>query len=295
MTSSIFSMTGFGTGVGEDESVRVRATIRSVNGRHLDVQVRCPQVLQTLEPAIRERVQARAHRGKVSVALEWEELSTARGVPTLDADVAQQYLAELERLAELSGSGERPDLSVLTRLPGLFTTESPAVDLERAAELSMQALDEAAEDFEASRLAEGAALERDLRERLNLVEQYVDRIAEMVQASKERVRTRLREKVEALLEPGKIDEDRLAMEVVMVAEKSDITEEIVRLRSHDTQFIATLDKGGEVGRRLNFLLQEMNREANTMSSKTTEAEIVHQVVEVKEEIERLREQIQNLA
>ena len=293
---AVFSMTGFGTSAVEREGVRVRATIRSVNGRHLDIQIRSPQFLQQFEPKVRERVQARARRGKISLSLEWEETESARVLPTLDEEVARAYLGELQRLSELTGRKIEPvDLSLLVRLPGVFRTESQAMDVELAEIMVLEAVDAAVEEFEASRRAEGESLEGDLRRRVDLLEEYAGRIANMSAAAREHIRARLREKVDALLRPGQVDEDRLTMEVVMLAERSDITEEIVRLRSHNGQFKTALDKGGEVGRRLNFLLQEMNREANTMGSKSLEADITHQVVEVKEEIERLREQVQNLA
>lgn len=293
---AVFSMTGFGTSVVEREGVRVRATIRSVNGRHLDIQIRSPQFLQQFEPKVRERVQGRARRGKVTLSLEWEETESARVLPTLDEEVARAYLDEFQRLSELTGgNNEGVDLSLLVRLPGVFRIESQAMDLELAQIMVLEAVDAALEEFEASRRGEGESLDRDLRRRVDLLEEYACRIADMSAAARDQIRARLREKVDALLRPGQVDEDRLTMEVVMLAERSDITEEIVRLRSHNGQFRAALDKGGEVGRRLNFLLQEMNREANTMGSKSTEAEITHQVVEVKEEIERLREQVQNLA
>lgn len=293
---AVFSMTGFGTSVVEREGVRVRATIRSVNGRHLDIQIRSPQFLQQFEPKVRERVQGRARRGKVTLSLEWEETESARVLPTLDEEVARAYLDEFQRLSKLTGgNNEVVDLSLLVRLPGVFRIESQAMDLELAQIMVLESVDAALEEFEASRRGEGESLDRDLRRRVDLLEEYACRIADMSAAARDQIRARLREKVDALLRPGQVDEDRLTMEVVMLAERSDITEEIVRLRSHNGQFRAALDKGGEVGRRLNFLLQEMNREANTMGSKSTEAEITHQVVEVKEEIERLREQVQNLA
>ena len=292
---AIFSMTGFGTNAVEREGVRVRATIRSVNGRHLDIQIRSPQFLQQFEPKVRERVQARVRRGKISATLEWEETESARVLPTLDEEVAGAYLDELQRLSALTGRKDEPvDLSILVRLTGVFRTESEAIDLDLAETMIFEAVDAAVEEFEASRQDEGESLDRDLRKRVDLLEEYAGCIEERSAASREHIRARLREKVDALLRPGQIDEDRLTMEVVLLAERSDITEEIVRLRSHNGQFRAALDKGGEVGRRLNFLLQEMNREANTMGSKSQEADITHQVVEVKEEIERLREQVQNL-
>ena len=183
----------------------------------------------------------------------------------------------------------------MLRLPGLFRMETRALETEVVERLVGEAVDRALEDFGQMRETEGETLARDLRQRVEGIETRLQRIESMVGEGREKVRERLREKVEGLLQPGTVDEDRLAMEVVMIAERSDITEEIVRFHSHNAQFIETLDKGGEVGRRLNFLLQEMNREANTTNSKSTDPQIVHLAVEIKEEVERLREQVQNLA
>jgi len=213
----------------------------------------------------------------------------------LDEAVARRYLRELARLQELGAVEGQPELAVLARLPGMFRMEATDLDPETAQDLVLQAVDLALEDLIRMRAAEGKALSRDLRQRVEGVEERLRRIQELASGAREQIRQRLREKVEALLQPGKVDEDRLAMEVVLLAERSDITEEIVRFHSHNAQFLETLDQGGEVGRRLNFLLQEMNREANTINSKAFDAEVVRLVVEIKEEVERLREQVQNLA
>ena len=145
------------------------------------------------------------------------------------------------------------------------------------------------------RRSEGAALVADLRARVELIEERLKQIATWAAEARQRLQAQLRQRVEALLRPGEVPEERLALEVVLLAERSDIAEEVVRFHSHNAQFMATLEKGGEVGRRLNFLLQEQNREANTISSKASESQIVHLAVEIKEEVERLREQVQNLA
>ncbi len=289
----ITSMTGFGSGSAEADGVCVRIVLRSVNGRFLDLSLRCGSGLQELEPRIRERVQSRLSRGKVTGTVEVEDTSEGSGLPELNTEMATQYVKELERLAELGNTGP-VSLEVLARMPGLFRSEAPAPDPDQVAALVMQAVDDALAELEQMRLTEGATLAADLRARLNLLGDLTDRIEAIAAGGREEVRRRLREKVDALLRPGEVAEERLATEVVLIAERGDITEEIVRLRSHNGQFRAALNKGGEVGRRLNFLLQEMNREANTMGSKSQEADITHQVVEVKEEIERLREQVQNL-
>ena len=293
--NQITSMTGFGGGAAEGQGVRLGVELRSVNSRFLDIQVRCPSNLQAFEQLIRERVQAQLSRGKVSVNFSWTEEAQKKALPTLDEEVASGYLTKLQRLAELSQSDTQVDLALLARLPGVFSFAAAEPENDEAKELMQAALDEALVEMVAMRTKEGQALADDLRQRVEAVEAHLEHIAELVPNTREQVQSRLRDKVQALLEPGAIDEDRLAMEVVLIAERSDITEEIVRFRSHNAQFFEALDKGGEVGRRFNFLLQEMNREANTISSKSSDPEIIHRVVEIKEEVERLREQVQNLA
>jgi len=293
--NQITSMTGFGGGAAEGQGVRLGVELRSVNSRYLDIQVRCPSNLQSFEQLIRERVQAQLSRGKVSVNFSWTEEAQQKALPTLDEEVASGYLTQLQRLAELSQSDTQVDLALLARLPGVFSFAAAEPENDEAKELIQAALDEALVEMVAMRTKEGQALAEDLRRRVEVVEAHLEHIAELVPRTREQIQHRLREKVAVLLEPGAIHEDRLAMEVALIAERSDITEEIVRFRSHNAQFFAALDKGGEVGKRFNFLLQEMNREANTISSKSSDSDIIHRVVEIKEEVERLREQVQNLA
>lgn len=287
-------MTGFGSGSAEAEGIRVRAVLRSVNGRFLDLSVRCPGSLQELEPRVRERLQGRLTRGKVTGTLEVEETEEARSLPELDPETAQRYLSELERLARMADL-PRVGLEVAARMPGVFRTATSGPGPERLEGLVLEALDQAVAELEAMRRSEGAALAADLRSRLATIAGLADAIESLALESRDEVRRRLREKVEGLLEPGELNEDRLATEIVLIAERSDITEELVRLRSHHQHFLEALDQGGEVGRRLNFLLQEMHREVNTLSSKSMDSGIIHRAVAAKEEVERLREQVQNLA
>ncbi len=295
--AKITSMTGFGTSVAEVDGYRLRALIRSVNGRFLDLQIRCQSGLVDFEQTVRERLQASGiTRGKVNMNLEWEEIPQSGSLPVLNREVADQYIGELKRLGDIAGVTLEPDVHQLARLPGLFRSqETVALDPERTAALVSEALEEAIGEFERMRTAEGEALLVDLKGRLSTLERCIEEIAVKVVSSREQIHSRLRERVEVLLRPGELDESRLAMEVALLADRSDITEEIVRFRSHNVQFMNTLDEGGDVGKRLNFLLQEMHREANTISSKASDADLIHQSVEIKEEVERLREQIQNLA
>ena len=292
---TITSMTGFGMGEVEEEGVRVRVELRSVNSRFCDIQVRRPSNLSDLESPVRERLQQRVARGKVTASLTWEEGTESRVLPKLDVDAAHSYVRELEELRDLFSLQGKADLSLLAGLPGLFKVETDRLDPAEVRRLVLLALDRALDQFDEMRATEGKALAKDLSARLENVDEKLKQINELAEENRSQTQNRLREKIEALLQPGEVDETRLAMEVAMICERSDITEEIVRFRSHNDQFLATLRKGGDVGRRLNFLLQEINREANTINSKASEADIVHLVVDIKEEVERLREQVQNLA
>ena len=316
----IHSMTGFGRAAAERQGWRLAVELRSVNSRYLDVQVRCPDELQSFELAIRERIQARVGRGKISAHIAWAEDSQLEALPQLDEEVAKHYLAQLRRLAELAHIEaaesrtalpprkalfarfkrlEQFDVGIervlLAKLPKLFRVQATALDSAVVQEVLWAGLDEALAGLVAMRTAEGRALAADLRGRVEAVGTHLERVAERTQAIRGQVAARLREKIAVLLAPGAVAEDRLATEIALLAERSDIVEEIVRFRSHNAQFLDALARGGEVGKRLNFLLQEMNREANTISAKAADAEIAHWVVEIKEEIERLREQVQNLA
>jgi len=289
-------MTGFGNASVESDGLRLRVVLRSVNGRFLDLQIRSPSSLQELEPQIRERLQTRLRRGKVSVHIEVEETAEQSSLPRLNEDVAAQYIKEFKRLAQIAElEDQQPSLEVLGRLPGLFRSEATGIDVDELARLLFETLDKAAADLEQMRSREGETLVEDLRGRVGKIGDLVGQIDEWAQGEKERARQRLRERIDQLLQPGELNEDRIMTEIVLIAERSDITEEIVRFRSHIEQFLGALDEGGEVGRRLNFLLQELHREINTITSKASASEIIHAAVDAKEEIERLREQVQNLA
>ncbi len=291
----IASMTGFGRGSAEGKGGSIGVELRSVNSRFLDIQVRSPQSLQAFEQSVREQVQKAVGRGKISVHISLDEGGDGGPLPQLDEAVASRYIDEAKRLSSMEGVCGDVDLAVLMRLPGIFRSGNAAVDNEDNEALLHAALQAALDDFLAMCHSEGAALSADLRVRIDTIENLLTQIEERVPEARQQVQNRLRERIEELLRPGEVDEARLAMEVALIAERSDIMEEIVRFHSHNSQFLDALEKGGEVGRRFNFLLQEMNREANTISSKAANTPIVHAALEIKEEVERLREQVQNLA
>ena len=288
----IASMTGFGKGVAEGEVGRVIVEIRSVNGRFGDVMVRMPRSLAELEPRIKERVLSVFTRGRLDVNITLQGATSEQGLPVLKPEVLAAYLKGIEEIrADISGD---IDLMQIAQLPQIFAFEVPELDSEALWKVVSAALSQAIDACRAMCLAEGEKLARDLRTRISVLDEFLQRVEALAPERVETVRTRLEEKLAQLLTPEQIDESRLLMEIALLADRSDITEECVRFHSHNAQFLGMLDRSEAVGRRLNFLLQEMLREANTMGSKAGEATIAHVVVDIKEEIEKLREQVQNI-
>jgi uncharacterized protein (TIGR00255 family) len=291
-------MTGFGRSCFEIEQVAFTVEVRTLNHRHLDVNVRLPRVLSDRELEIKRSLQGRFGRGKVEVSIG---LKTGSGIHTqleVDLDLAEQYVGAAEALRRADGVGGDLDVIALLALPGvsrLVEREFQAEELEAGL---LSAVDEAAAAAEATRVAEGEVLERELRGRLDTAAALVDELESRSSLVEEAVRERLRRRTEQLrMETGLIDEARLHQEIVIAADRLDVTEELARLRSHIEQFravIASADAGDPVGRQLDFLLQEMGREANTIGSKASDAPIAHRVIDLKTELEKIREQVQNI-
>ena len=294
----IRSMTGFGRSSFEVEQVAFGVEVRTLNHRHLDLNVRLPRFLSDRDLVIKKRLQGRFGRGKVEVSISLESGSSINTQLEVDLDLAEQYVGAAEGLRRAEGVGGDLDVVALLALPGvsrLVEHEFPTEDLDAAL---FSAVDEAAADAEAMRVTEGGVLERELRERLDTAAAVVEELESRSSLVQDAVRERLRRRTEQLQqETGLIDEARLHQEVVIAADRLDVTEELARLRSHIEQFrsvLADCEGGDPVGRRLDFLLQEMGREANTLGSKAGDAPIAHRVVDLKTELERIREQVQNV-
>jgi uncharacterized protein (TIGR00255 family) len=292
----IHSMTGFGRAevVGEECAVTVEA--RSVNHRHLDLAMRLPRSLANLEMEARRVAQARLGRGRVDIGIQ---LGPAPGRALqrvqVDTGLAREYLAQARALGRDAGlTGEVPLTWVLER-PGVVRTEE--VSLPDALVLwpaVRDALERALDALVAQRAAEGALLVAELRSLLATLGAEVDLIAARAPDARDRKAARLRERVAALLGDVTLDETRIAMEVALWADRTDITEEIARLRAHLGQLGELLERGGPVGRPLDFLLQELNREVNTVASKVDELELSRAALAAKGILEKMREQVQNL-
>lgn len=290
-------MTGFGRAQIEAGGVGLAVELRSVNHRHLDLSVRLPRALAGLELELRRALAARFARGKLDLVIS-VATGSARTELELDRALADRYLDFARTFAAERGVDAALHMGELLALPGVARVQEPVLDEATLRPELLAALETAAEAADAMRRAEGAVLERELRGRLarvtGLAAEVAERSGEVAAAARERLRKRA-EQLRA--ETGLVDESRLAQELVSAADRMDVTEEVVRLQSHVAQFEASLaaaEPDAGVGRRLEFLLQEMLREANTIGSKAGEAKLAHHVVDLKTELERIREQALNV-
>ncbi len=294
----IRSMTGFGRASFEVEQVAFGVEVRTLNHRHLDLNVRLPRALSDRELGIKKGLQGRFGRGKVEVSISLETGSSIHTQLEVDLDLAEQYVGAAEALRRADGVGGDLDVVALLALPGVSRLKEHEFAAEGLDAALFSAVDQAVAAAEAMRVAEGAALERELRSRLDTIAATVEELESRSSLVQEAVRERLRKRTEQLQqETGLVDEARLHQEIVIAADRLDVTEELARLRSHVEQFRSVLvecEGGDPVGRRLDFLLQEMGREANTLGSKGSDAPIAHRVIDLKTELERIREQVQNV-
>jgi len=294
----ISSMTGFGRASARLGSVGFDIEVRSVNHRHLDARVRAPQFLSSCEADLRARIQQKISRGKVDLTLAVAADSGLSARVEVDPGVAEAYGRAARELAEIDAVEGSLSLDTLIGLPGVARLTEPELPHDELLEVLLGGVDEALDALVAMRNSEGRAIERDLLARLDRVEALTKSIEERSRLVGDAVRDRLRKRTEQLqLETGLLDEARLHQEIVLAADRLDVTEEIVRLRSHIEQFGEIVQSAGvdaPVGRRLEFLLQEFVRETNTIGSKGSDAPIAHDVVELKAELERIREQALNV-
>jgi uncharacterized protein (TIGR00255 family) len=287
------SMTGFGLGEVPLATGKLAIEIRAVNHRFLDVRVRVPRDLGDLATFVEQVARDRLTRGRYEVAMRVD--GSVPGAPVLDRERARDAYRALCELRDELAPGERVPLSLLGAIPDLFVSPADA-ELDRLRESTRLAFDAAVFALDAMREREGAALRDDLLRRLENVGKLARAIARRAPEVVDIHRRRLRDRAERLRSSTEIEIDpaRLEQEIALFAERSDVCEELTRLESHCGQFAALLSNDDSVGRRLDFLLQEMAREANTVGAKSPDAPIAHSVVELKAEIERMREQVQNV-
>ena len=288
------SMTGYGRAVETVNGREFTVELRSVNNRYLDCTVKLPRALSFAEDAVKQAVKGAISRGKVDVFISLRSESAQDVKITLNAPMVEGYIAAMRQMAKDYGIREDISVSLLSRMPDVFTVDKPEVDEEQLLSDLLSVVGKALERFDAMRTAEGKALENDLRSRgetiLSLVEQVEDGSGQTVAD----YRTRLENKLKEVLANTAIDESRILTEAAIFADKVAVDEETVRLRSHLDQMNNMLTTGGAIGRKLDFLLQEMNRESNTIGSKCSDVRLARIVVDIKAELEKIREQTQNI-
>ncbi len=271
------------------------AEIKGVNNRYCDVVLRIPRKFQQLEKDLKGLISSRIRRGRIETTIQ-----TANGSGEapysleLNLPLADAYLKIFRQLADHFGIDEKINIDTLLQLKDLLLFKPEEVDLEEERPCLMEVLDKALDSFEEMRALEGAEIEKDFIRRLGLVEQYLGEIHKRAPQVVEEYSIRLKENINKMTQDIEINEEKIYQEVAFFAERSDITEEIVRIRSHLKQFGSFLQVDDAMGRRLDFLLQEFNREVNTIGSKGSDALISKYVVEMKAELEKIREQVQNV-
>ena len=290
----IKSMTGFGRCEISENNRKITVEMKSVNHRYLDVNIKMPKKLNIFEAAIRTELKNYISRGKVDIFITYEDFSESNTTVRYNKEVAQEYLDYLRQMAKDFQLDDDIRVSTLSKYPEVFTMEEQTVDEEELWKELQKALKGASEMFVQTRITEGEHLRDDLIGKLDAMLEMVDFITERSPKIVAEYRQRLEEKVRDLLGDNTVDEARLLTEVTIFADKVCVDEELVRLRSHIETTKKTLIEGGSIGRKLDFIAQEMNREANTTLSKSNDLEISNCAIELKTEIEKVREQIQNI-
>ena len=288
-------MTGYGRAVETVNGREFTVELRSVNNRYLDCTVKMPRSLTFAEEAVKQAVKQAVSRGKVDVFITVKSESANDTTVTLNKAVVEGYLSAMRQMvAEYEGVKDDISVSVLSRLPEVFSVEKPEVDEDALKADLMGVVSKALENYNAMRITEGKALDADLRSRGNTILELVSQVEAGNAQTVVDYRTRLENKLKEVLQNTAIDESRILTEAAIFADKVAVDEETVRLRSHLDQMNTMLTGGGAVGRKLDFLLQEMNRETNTIGSKCTDVRLARIVVDMKAELEKIREQTQNI-
>jgi len=288
-------MTGYGRGTVAGEDFVVAVDLKSVNNRFLDIHLRLSSELAALEPGIKRRIGSRISRGRLDVTITFER--TSQVAYELNRPLISGYIKALREMQQEFSVGGELDLNVLARVPGALQPARDGLSAQMQAGVE-HALDQALDELERMREQEGATLGQEMRERLQKIETLVPKIEAAAESLVDSYRSRLQKRIAEMLnrdgQPVDVDPARLAQEVAYLADRSDVSEEMVRLRSHLAQFSEALESEGEVGKMLDFLLQELNREANTTLSKSTDLLIKEAGIGIKAEVEKLREQVQNV-
>ncbi|SKB89929.1 TIGR00255 family protein [Lachnospiraceae bacterium] len=290
----IKSMTGFGRAETEGEGRRYSVEIKTVNHRYLEVNIKMPKVLAPFEGSIRTLLKEYMERGKVDIFISFESVDSNTSAVRYNSVVAHEYFRYLQQMADEFGLENDVRISGLSRYPDVFTAEAVEIDEDTIWKELQKCIRKACEQVVRTRKAEGENLSRDLIAKLDEMKEQVAFVEQRSPEVVEEYRRKLREKVEALLGDAQVDEARLIQEVTIFADRICVDEEIVRLKSHIDSMRKAITNGGTIGRRLDFIAQEMNREANTTLSKANDLAVSDAAIDLKTGIEKVREQIQNI-
>ena len=288
------SMTGFGRGEHSRDGKEFTVEIKTVNHRYFDIFIKMPRQIIILEDRVRELVSKAISRGKIDVFITYTDYGSDSKHVTIDEQLAKAYITALEELRDKFSLADDITVSLVSKYPEVLKVEQDEEDEDQLWEILKTALENAVVSLVGMREAEGEAMKRALLERADVIEDMVGSIALRAPEVPKEYKARLSDRISELLEHQPVDETRIAMEAALFADKCSIDEELVRLRSHLGQLRQIIDMDQPIGRKLDFLVQEMNREINTIGSKANDLEITRFVVDVKSEIEKIREQVQNI-
>lgn len=290
------SMTGFGRAVSNEGKEKVFSIeMKSVNHRYLDINIRMPKSMFSLEEKIRRKIKEKLNRGKLDIFINYKSYGKTESVAKLNLEFAKSYIDSLRNLKnEFPDLSDDISISLISRHPDVITIEEKEESLDEIWQEISILLDESLEGMLDMRIYEGEKLKEDIISKINDVEKFVGNIEEKSYLIVENYKQKLEERLSEILNKIDIDENRIATEVAVFADKSAIDEEITRLNSHLNHFKETLELTEPIGRKLDFIMQEMNREANTIASKSTDLEITNKVIDIKNILEKIREQVQNI-
>ena len=289
----ISSMTGYGRSDEQNDKLALSVEIRSVNSRFLDFAPRIPKSLQRFEDDAYKMVKQMCERGRVSLSAKIDFIPGKKKEMTLNQEKLEEYMTIVRGIQKTSERDDMPSMGDILRLPDILIRNEPG-DEDDLKKIFLTALKKALDEMEKIRLIEGENIQSDLINRLNSIKKIVDEIRTISELNRDVTLERYKKKIQILTEDVSVDESRLLQEAAILSEKKDITEELVRLDSHIDLFENYIDTSENKGKKLNFILQEMGREINTIGSKTDVIKISHMVVDMKDELEKIREQVQNI-
>jgi uncharacterized protein (TIGR00255 family) len=288
-------MTGYGQAESNpDESVRFKVELRSVNHRYLDVSIRMPREIQSFEDRVRKSVQQTVGRGRVDVFISWRVDAGETVNVTLDRGLAQAYHQALTEMCQVCALEEAPGLELLSRFPDVLRVEKEQADNDRLWAMLSPVLVSALQDLKIQRSEEGARLAVDFEKRLVNIQESAKQVEERAPLIVSEYKKKMEDRLADFLSQAEIDPARILAEAAIFADRSNVTEELVRLESHLSAFRLALQEDGPVGRKLDFLTQELSRETNTIGSKANDYDVAKLVVDMKTELEKIREQVQNI-